>query len=161
MLVVLVVSIVRKVAQSEWDCSLTKKKLATVSVGHFSLEKRRQKQSLLYGKAPTKNTYYDSNMFSRNIRQHYANLEASGPASTDTMRLGRPASSRDHWSAMKESTPWGEASWATDTNSHSFESPSNSLTKRSFPWVTICRLIMCCSLFHGVPWGRLWRSSGL
>ena len=43
MLVVLVVSIVRKVAQSEWDCSLTKKKLATVRVGHFSLEKRRLK----------------------------------------------------------------------------------------------------------------------
>ena len=46
MLVVLVVSIVRKVAQSEWDCSLTKKKekkLATVRVGHYSLEKRRLK----------------------------------------------------------------------------------------------------------------------
>ena len=42
MVVVLVVSIVRKVAQSEWDCSLTNK-LATVSVGHFSLEKRRLK----------------------------------------------------------------------------------------------------------------------
>ena len=41
MVVVLVVSSVRKVAQSEWDCSLTKKKLATVSVGHVSLEKRR------------------------------------------------------------------------------------------------------------------------
>ena len=66
MLVVLVVSIVRKVAQSEWDCSLTKKKekktchckcralfsrkaptkIATVSVGHFSLEKRRLKRSI-------------------------------------------------------------------------------------------------------------------
>ena len=46
MAVVLVVSIVRKVAQSERDCSLTKKKkkkLANVSVGHFSLEKRRLK----------------------------------------------------------------------------------------------------------------------
>ena len=49
MAVVLVVSIVRKVAQSEWDCSLTKKKekLATVSVGHFSLEKRRLKRKKL------------------------------------------------------------------------------------------------------------------
>ena len=48
MVVVLVVSIVRKVAQSELDCSLTKKKkkLATVSVGHFSLEKRRLKTSV-------------------------------------------------------------------------------------------------------------------
>ena len=47
MVVVLEVSIVRKVAQSELDCSLTKKKkkkLATVSVGHFSLEKRRLKK---------------------------------------------------------------------------------------------------------------------
>ena len=47
MVVVLVVSIVRKVAQSVRDCSLTKKKekkLATVSVGHFSLEKRRLKR---------------------------------------------------------------------------------------------------------------------
>ena len=47
MLVVLVVSIVRKVAQSDLDCSLTKKKekkLATVRVGHFSLEKRRLKK---------------------------------------------------------------------------------------------------------------------
>ena len=64
MLVVLVVSIVRKVAQSEWDCSLTKKKkkkLATVRVGHFSLEKRRLKTThcnsrvfSLTEKAPTK-----------------------------------------------------------------------------------------------------------
>ena len=45
MVVVLVVSIVRKVDQSELDCSLTKKKkLATVIVGHFSLEKRRLKK---------------------------------------------------------------------------------------------------------------------
>ena len=48
MVVVLLNSIVRKVAQSEWDCSLAKKKkkekkLATVRVGHFSLEKRRLK----------------------------------------------------------------------------------------------------------------------
>ena len=38
MLVVLVVSIVRKVAQSEWDCSLTKKKnkTGTSQVGAIS-----------------------------------------------------------------------------------------------------------------------------
>ena len=48
MLVVLVVSIVRKVAQSEWDCSLTKKKekkLATVRVGHFSVETKKNRVS--------------------------------------------------------------------------------------------------------------------
>ena len=46
MVVVSVVSIVRKVAQSEKDCSLTKKrkKLATVRVGHFSPEKCRLKR---------------------------------------------------------------------------------------------------------------------
>ena len=49
-LVVLLVSIVRKVDQSEYDCSLTKKKekkLATVIVGLFSLEKRRLKTYLV------------------------------------------------------------------------------------------------------------------
>ena len=44
MVVVLVVSIVRKVAQSESD-EKREKKLATVSVGYFSLEKRRLKTS--------------------------------------------------------------------------------------------------------------------
>ena len=46
MVVVLVVSILRKVDQSEWDCSMAKQKeekLATVRVGHFSLEKWRLK----------------------------------------------------------------------------------------------------------------------
>ena len=50
MVVVLVVLIVRKVAQSEWDCSLTKNKLATVRVGHSSLEKRRLKTSIKAGR---------------------------------------------------------------------------------------------------------------
>ena len=47
MVVVLVVSIVRKVAQSEWDCSLAKKKekLATVRVGHFSDQKKPARDS--------------------------------------------------------------------------------------------------------------------
>ena len=52
MVVVLVVSIVRKAAQSERDCSLTKKKkkkLATVSIGYFSLEKRRLKIQCIRG----------------------------------------------------------------------------------------------------------------
>ena len=44
-LVVLVVFIVRKVDQAEWDSSLTKKKLATVIVGLFSIEKRRLETS--------------------------------------------------------------------------------------------------------------------
>ena len=52
MLVVLVVSIVRKVAQSEWDCSLTKKKEKKTS--------HCKSRALFPRKAPTKNHTFDA-----------------------------------------------------------------------------------------------------
>ena len=84
MLVVLIVSIVRKVAQSEWDCSLTEKKLATVRVGHFSLEKRRLKildpqeiQNVLLNSKLTNDIYSQFSDLSKTMNKLEQNMKKS------------------------------------------------------------------------------------